>query len=186
MVRADITFVFNMDGPYDDPYASESNPHDKAFAIIPKIGGGLTIIGSVMILRDIAFKIKRNRTIPLITKIMTLITVANLFIGFWENFLSTWMVPKDSESIHGSPVFMASGNIATCNTQAFITVLMFVIVETAYTMLSVLYYITVARRDWTTQKTESLKVMYVEHMCAVSIYLLLICAPSPDYFVILL
>ena len=42
---------------------------------------------------------------------MTLIAAANLFLGIFENFLSTWMVPK------GSPAFMAYGNTATCDTQ---------------------------------------------------------------------
>eukprot|EP00986_Skeletonema_menzelii_P002696 scaffold747_cov145-Skeletonema_menzelii.AAC.22 len=132
----------------------EINSHDKAFAIIPKVGGILSIIGCVLILRDVFLKVKKHKTIPLTAKIMTLITVANLFIAFWENFLSTWMVPKDSGA------FMASGNVRTCNLQAFISVLMYMIVETAYTMLSALYYITVVRRDWTTQRTRSLTVVF--------------------------
>lgn len=132
--------------------------HDKAFAVIPKIGGGLTVIGSIMILRDMALKIKANRTIPLTGEIMTLIAAANLFLGIFENFLSTWMVPK------GSPAFMAYGNTATCDTQGFITVLMLVVTTTAYTMLSVLYYLTVSRTDWTTQKTQSWRVRYVERI----------------------
>ena len=140
-----------MGDPWD---GREFNSHDKAFAIIPKVGGVLSIIGCVLILRDVVLKVKEHKTIPLTAKIMTLITVANLFIAFWENFLSTWMVPKDSVA------FMASGNARTCNLQAFISVLMYMIVETAYTMLSALYYITVVRRDWTTQKTRSLAVVF--------------------------
>ena len=114
--------------------------HDKAFAIIPKAGGLLTIIGSIM------------------REIMTLIAAANLFLGIFENFLSTWMVPKSS------PAFMAYGNTATCDTQGFISVLMFVVTTSAYTMLSALYYLTASRRDWTTQKTQSWRVRYVERI----------------------
>lgn len=130
------------------------HPHHRvAFAILPKVGGVLSIIGSVMILRDIGLKFfKGQRTLPLITKVMTLITVANLFLGC-DHFLSTWMVPTDSGA------FMASGNITTCNMQGFTSTLMIFIVETTYTLLSILYFLTVARRDWTTQKTESVKVM---------------------------
>ena len=127
--------------------------HHKAYAIIPKVGGILSIIGCVLILRDVSLKVKEHKAIPLTAKIMTLITVANLFIAFWENFLSTWMVPKESVA------FMASGNAATCDLQAFISVLMYMILETAYTMLSALYYIIVVRKDWTTQKTQSLSVV---------------------------
>ena len=39
-------------------------------------------------------------------------------------------------------------------------VLMYMVVETAYTMLSALYYIAVVRRDWTTQKTQSMTVRF--------------------------
>ncbi|KAL7441498.1 hypothetical protein ACHAXM_011545 [Skeletonema potamos] len=134
---------------YDD-----IDPNFKAIVIIPKVGGVLSMVGSLLILRDVTLKIKLHRTIPLSTKIMTLITVALLFIGFWDSFLSTWMVPKDSPH-----AFLASGNVTTCNIQAFFAVSMLIIVETAYTMLSALYYITVARRDWTTAKTQSSKVM---------------------------
>jgi len=132
----------------------KDDSHHKCFAIIPKVGGFLSIIGSILILRDVFLKFKQQKTIQLTTKMMTLITVANLFLGFWENFLSTWMVPRDSLA------FMASGNVTTCNLQAFISVLMYMIVETAYTMLSALYYITVARKDWTTQKTQSCTVLF--------------------------
>ncbi len=134
-------------------HGHKDDSHHKAFAIIPKVGGILSIIGSILILRDVFLKFKEHKTIPLTTKMMTLITVANLFLGFWENFLSTWMVPRDTLA------FMASGNVTTCNLQAFISVLMYMIVETAYTMLSALYYITVARKDWTTQKTQSWTVV---------------------------
>jgi hypothetical protein len=134
--------------------AYEHNSHMKTFVIVAKVGGVLSMIGSLLILRDVTLKVKLHRTIPLTTKIMTLITVAILFIGFWESFLSTWMVPKDSPN-----AFLASGNVTTCNIQGFISVWMFIIVETAYTMLSALYYISVARRDWTTQKTRSSTVM---------------------------
>lgn len=135
-------------------HVHKDDSHHKAFAVIPKVGGILSIIGSILILRDVFLKFKEHKTIPLTTKMMTLITVANLFLGFWENFLSTWMVPRDSMA------FMASGNVTTCNLQAFISVLMYMIVETAYTMLSALYYITVARKDWTTQKTRSWTVLF--------------------------
>mmetsp|Transcript_21028 Transcript_21028/g.35928 ORF Transcript_21028/g.35928 Transcript_21028/m.35928 type:complete len:394 (-) Transcript_21028:33-1214(-) len=137
-----------------DHQGYDFDSHEKAFAVIPKIGGVLSIIGSLLILRDVFLKFKEHKTIPLTTKIMTLITVANLALGFWENFLSTWMVPKDSIA------FLASGNVTSCNFQAFVAVSMYMVVETAYTMLSVLYYITVVRRDWTTQKTQSLTVRF--------------------------
>jgi hypothetical protein len=140
----------------DDTYVISA--HDKAFAIIPKCGGFLTITGSIMILRDMALKIKANRTIPLTGEIMTLIAAANLFLGIFENFLSTWMVPKSS------PAFMAYGNTVTCDTQGFISVLMLVVTTSAYTMLSALYYLTVSRTDWTTQKTQSWRVRYVERI----------------------
>ena len=76
----------------------------KAFAIIPKVGGSLSIIGSCLILCDVG---RKWQNVPLATEVVAHITVANLFIAFWECFLSTWMVPR------GSPAYMARGNVAT-------------------------------------------------------------------------
>ena len=101
----------------------------KAWAILPKVGGSLSTIGSILILRDIA---KKWEKVPLTTEVMALISVANLCIAFWECFLSTWMVPRDSYA------YMAAGNTATCEAQGFISVMMFIILEISYTILSTL------------------------------------------------
>lgn len=116
----------------------------KAFAIIPKVSGSLSMIGCGLVLRDIG---KKWPTIPLTTEIMAHVTVAALFIAFWDSFLSTWMVPKDSWA------FLAAGNTATCETQGFISVVMFIILEISYTILSGLYWI-IVQYGWTEQKTQ--------------------------------
>mmetsp|Transcript_31110 Transcript_31110/g.65650 ORF Transcript_31110/g.65650 Transcript_31110/m.65650 type:complete len:366 (+) Transcript_31110:328-1425(+) len=122
----------------------------KTFAIFPKVSGSLSIIGSCLILRDIG---KKWHKVPLTTEVVAHITVANLFIAFWECFLSTWMVPKDSGA------YMAKGNTATCNAQGFIAVTMYAILALSYTILSVLYWIIVAQ-GWTEQKTQRRKIRF--------------------------
>lgn len=117
----------------------------KAWAIIPKVGGSLSLIGSAFLLRDVG---RKWENVPLTTEVLAQITIANMFIAFWECFLSTWMVPKDSSS-----AYMASGNMATCNVQGFIAVVSFICLEISYTILSVLYWIVVAR-GWNEQKTQ--------------------------------
>ncbi|KAL7537879.1 hypothetical protein ACHAWF_005928 [Thalassiosira exigua] len=123
----------------------------KAVAILPKVGGSLSIVGSTLMLRDI---VKKWKSITLTVEVLSHITVANLFIAFWECFLSTWMVPRDS------PAFGAAGNRATCEVQGFITLLMFVVLEVSYTILAVLYYIIVAQ-GWSEQKTQRRKIRFL-------------------------
>jgi len=122
----------------------------KAFAILPKVGGSFSIVGSCLVLRDVGRKWQK---VPLTTEVVAHITVANLFIAFWECFLSTWMVPKDS------PAFMATGNTVTCNVQGFISVGMFIILESSYAILSVLYWIMVAY-GWTERKTQRRQIRF--------------------------
>lgn len=122
----------------------------KSLAILPKIGGTFSIVGSSLLLRDIGRKWEK---VPLTTEVMAHITIANLCYAFWNCFLSTWMVPK------GSPAVFATGNTATCNVQGFIATTMFIILEMSYTILSVLYWIVVAY-GWTEQKTQRLKIRF--------------------------
>ena len=108
-------------------FTPEASRH--AWVIIPKFGGALSLIGSTFLLRDIGRKWK---DVPLTTEVLAHITIANVFIAFWECFLSTWLVPKDSNA------FMASGNTATCEMQGFISVCAFMTLEVSYTILAVL------------------------------------------------
>lgn len=122
-----------------------------AWAIIPKVGGAFSLIGSTLILRDIG---RKWANVPLTTEVLAHITVANTVIAFWECFLSTWMVPA------GSSAYMATGNTTTCNVQGFISVVAFIVLELSYTILSVLYWIMVAQ-GWTEQKTERRKIRFL-------------------------
>lgn len=129
----------------------DMTPFHKAIAILPKVGGSLSIIGSSLLLRDV---VRKRQDVPLTTEVIANITVANLFIAFWECFLSTWMVPRDT-----SVAYMASGNTASCEAQGFITVVNLIVLEFSYTILSVLYWIMVAK-GWTEQKTQRWKIRF--------------------------
>lgn len=124
----------------------------KSWAIIPKVGGAFSIIGSCLILRDIR---KKWPKVPLTTEVITNITVANLFIAFWECFLSTWMVPKDT--LYAD---LTAGNTATCEAQGFIAGTMFIVLELSYAVLAILYWIIVAR-GWNERHTQRRSVRFL-------------------------
>lgn len=54
---------------------------------------------------------------------------------------------------------MAAGNTVTCSMQGFISIVMFIILEIAYTILSVLYWIMIAY-GWTERKTQRRKIRF--------------------------
>lgn len=64
------------------------------------------------------------------------------------------MVPKDD-----SLAFMAAGNTATCEAQGFISVVAFITLEFSYTILSVLYWIIVAR-GWTEKNIQRGRIRF--------------------------
>ena len=103
----------------------------KSFAIIPKVGGTLSCIGSTLIVRDIVKKYRNKKSVALTSTMMLSISVANIVGSFFGYVMSTWMVPRGD-------AFYAAGNLATCEAQGFIVTWNLVYFVTSYAMLSAL------------------------------------------------
>lgn len=83
---------------------------NKALAILPKITGPLSFLGSASIIYEIASD-KRKWSRPY-HRLLFSMCVFDAFSSI-ALALSTWPIPE------GSPVYAASGNTATCSAQAF-------------------------------------------------------------------
>lgn len=83
------------------------------FAILPKIGGSISIIASSLVTRDILKKRKRHGTIPLTSAITLAKCMVCLVFSFVGPLLSTWMAPRGE-------AYFALGTTTTCEAQGFI------------------------------------------------------------------
>jgi len=87
---------------------------EKAIAIVPKVGGALSVIACSLIMRDVSIKWYRKKSVSLTSVILFCISVVDWLYSFFAAFLSTWMIPEESGA------YLASGNIQTCTAQGFI------------------------------------------------------------------
>lgn len=70
---------------------------------------------------------------------------------------------------------MATGNVATCDTQGFISLVTFIVLELSYTILSILYWILVAR-GWSEKQTQRRQIRF----CFLGVPLIIaICIAAP-------
>ncbi|KAL7550857.1 hypothetical protein ACHAWF_014057 [Thalassiosira exigua] len=90
---------------------------EKSIAIIPKVGGALSLIASTAIIRDVSIKWRSKKSVSLSSLLVFCISVADLLFSFFGSFMSTWMVPADSWH------YLAAGNTQSCSAQGFITIL---------------------------------------------------------------
>ncbi|KAL7546427.1 hypothetical protein ACHAWF_009761 [Thalassiosira exigua] len=115
---------------------------EKSVAIIPKVGGALSLVACTAIIRDVSIKWHRKKTVPLTSVIVFCISVADWIFSLFGAFLSTWMIPPDSGH------YLASGNTQSCTAQGFIVALSIGASMGYYTVLMILYWI-VVRFGWT-------------------------------------
>eukprot|EP00804_Cyclotella_cryptica_P008266 CCRYP_020396-RB/>CCRYP_020396-RB protein AED:0.08 eAED:0.08 QI:181/1/1/1/0.5/0.33/3/1779/326 len=83
------------------------------FAILPKIGGFISIIASSLVIRDIFSGTKSRHAIPVTTAITLGKSVSCCLFSFFGPLMSTWMAPRGD-------AFYALGNRTTCEIQGFI------------------------------------------------------------------
>jgi hypothetical protein len=83
------------------------------FAILPKIGGSVSLIASSLVIRDILKKTKHHDTIPLISAITLAKSIVCCIFSFFGPLMSTWMAPRGE-------AFYAYGTRTTCKLQGFI------------------------------------------------------------------
>lgn len=70
--------------------SSGYSPLAKSIAILPKVGGTLSLIAGSLIIRDVILKWKLKKSVSLPTVLVFCITVADWFFSFFAAILSTW------------------------------------------------------------------------------------------------
>jgi len=89
--------------------------------IAAKVSGALSMIGSFLIIIDVAKKWRRRKnqgTLPTVSRIILGMSLADLWNSFFVHFLGTWMVPNEILD-EGFPIPLTAGNKATCTVQAY-------------------------------------------------------------------
>ncbi|KAL7551768.1 hypothetical protein ACHAWF_014964 [Thalassiosira exigua] len=123
----------------------------KSIAIVPKVGGFLSLIACTAIIRDVFIKWRRKKHISLSSVIVFCITVADWLFSLFCPFLSTWMMPANSWA------YLASGTDQTCTAQGFIKTFTTVASMGYYAELMILFWTTV-RFDLTESYTSKVKI----------------------------
>ena len=120
--------------------------YELALAITPKVSGSLSIIGSILIIRDV---IKHWRSssghhhqISATSRVLLSMSIADLGSSFFAHFLSTWMVPPSDEI----SIALARGNETTCTIQAFTYELFLYAALWSFAFLAVAYWLTICRQ----------------------------------------
>jgi len=88
-----------------------TNKQRKLLAVCPKITGGLSLIGSILTIREIS-KDPSKRSKPQF-RILVGMGICDVFTSF-AFLISTWAIPKDSDNS------FARGTDLTCNVQGFL------------------------------------------------------------------
>ena len=111
----------------------------KSLAILPKISGTLSFLGSTYIFQDVA-RSKRRRSKPYNRLILALSTFD--IMASVANIMSTWPIPEGTPGVYG-----AIGTTGTCTAQGFFA-------ETGnittpmYNCMLCLYYLLIIRNGW--------------------------------------
>jgi len=119
--------------------------YELALAITPKVSGSLSIIGSILIIRDVVKHWQSSsghHQISATSRVLLSMSIADLGSSFFAHFLSTWMVPP-SDDIN---IALAEGNETTCTIQAFTYELFFYAAIWSYSLLAVAYWLTICRQ----------------------------------------
>ena len=126
--------------------------YELALAITPKVSGSLSIIGSILIIRDVTkhwqSSIKRgsghnHHQISATSRVLLSMSIADIGSSFFAHFLSTWMVPPSDDDMN---ISLAEGNETTCTIQAFTYELFFYAAIWSYSLLAVAYWLTICRQ----------------------------------------
>eukprot|EP00957_Ditylum_brightwellii_P082387 6264303-Ditylum_brightwellii.AAC.1 len=82
-------------------------------AIFQKTGAFLSILGSSLIVSDVAKKVRNSKETDPYQRIMVGLSIFDILISFFFFFLGTWMVPKETGWL------WAVGNTSSCSAQGF-------------------------------------------------------------------
>jgi len=85
-------------------------------AIFQKTGAFLSIVGSSLIVSDVAKKVRNGKETDPYQRIMVGLSIVDILVSFLTYFLGTWMVPKETGWL------WAVGNTSSCSVQGFFVV----------------------------------------------------------------
>lgn len=134
----------------------------KVLAIVPKITGSLSLVGSLFVLQDI-LRDKKKRSKSIFHKIMIGLSTSDV-ISSVANVLSTW--PSPSNGDHNSSVYGAVGTTATCTAQGFFNELGS-LTTPLYTASLCLRYLLVVRYNWRESQLQKYEALF--HMIPIAI-----------------
>ena len=116
--------------------------YQTAIAVVPKITGSLSMMGSAWILYEVlSDKHKRQSTYH---RILLGLSVSDFNKSFWAYLLSSWMMPNSGEYVF---FYGSVGNLTTCNLQGFMFQLG--LATPLYNSALSLYYLLLLKYRWT-------------------------------------
>lgn len=133
---------------------------EVATAIIPKVGGALSLIACSFIMRDVSAKWREKLRVSLTSILIFCISVADWLASFFSAFMSTWMAPSDALVWDGRPIYLAAGNTATCTAQGFITTLTIAASMSYYAVLMIYYWMSV-HYGWSEAKSKQYRWYFI-------------------------
>mmetsp|Transcript_13121 Transcript_13121/g.19419 ORF Transcript_13121/g.19419 Transcript_13121/m.19419 type:complete len:380 (+) Transcript_13121:30-1169(+) len=97
-----------------DPFACVGSVRNELIvAIFQKTGAFLSIVGSSLIVSDVAKKVRNGKETDPYQRIMVGLSTLDVLVSFFVLFLGTWMVPKETGWL------WAVGNTSSCSAQGF-------------------------------------------------------------------
>ena len=110
-----------------------------SLAILPKLSGGLSFVGSLFIFQDV-IRHKTRRSKPYHRLVFGMSTFD--MIAYLMNVMSTWPIPEGTSNVYG-----ASGSTQTCTAQGFFSELGNVVTPVYNASLCVFFMLTI-RKNW--------------------------------------
>ena len=145
-----------------------------AMVIAGKISGGLSVVGSSLIIRDICMRFKRKQRrsslqrsgstsstisspLPTTAWLVLSMSIGDVVSSFFAFFIGSWMIPAGDFPL-------SSGNQATCDAQAFIFNTFFGSSNMTNGLMALIYWLTIVKdkpeRDLTSRKWKALLYGY--------------------------
>jgi hypothetical protein len=130
---------------------SDYSPQVKTLIILPKVTGGLSMLGSAYIFQDVV-RTHKKRGDSVYHRILMGMSVFD-FTASLMNFLSSWPTPADTG------VYLAAGNTQTCTAAGFFNELGNTVTP-VYNASLCMYYVLIIRKSWGERKISRYEALF--------------------------
>jgi hypothetical protein len=120
----------------------------KAYLVIPKITGTISIIANVYIIQDV-LRNPRKRTLSIYHRLMVGISIIETILSISQNFLTSWPMPDKY-------FIFSFGSPQTCDAVGFFVMLSIVGTPTYFCSLAT-YYLVQLKYNWVDSKIKSME-----------------------------